>query len=262
MSRISIVVLTHNRVHLLRQCVANALARTSDATKEIVIWNNASTDGTREFLDSLTDPRLRVVHHPENIGQNGYARAFARTSGEYLVELDDDVIDAPHGWDKTLLDAYEVLPTVGFLAANLVDDPNDTGSRTMRERADQYTSVTVNGQKLLKGPVGGACAITSRELHDRVGGFPQNTGKAFYLEDAAYVAKIGAIGYEAAFLEDLRVHHAGGPYYAEDSPGKRAYWENYAKAMARKNAIKRALLSLPFVSGLNERFRWFQPPVA
>jgi GT2 family glycosyltransferase len=260
MSGISIVVLTHNRVHLLRQCVANALARTSDATSEIIIWNNASTDGTREFLDSLTDPRLRVVHHPENIGQNGYARAFATTTGDYLVELDDDVIDAPHGWDKTLLDAYTVLPTVGFLAANLVDDPNDTGARTMRERADQYTRVTVNGQNLLKGPVGGACAITSRELHDRVGGFPQQKGTAFYLEDAAYVEKIGRIGYEAAFLEDLRVHHAGGPFYAADSADKKAYWEAYARAARRKDAVKRVLLAVPFVARLNTRYGWFKAP--
>ena len=47
---ISIVVLTHDRVDLLRKCVENVLARTSDATREIVIWNNASTDGTAEFL--------------------------------------------------------------------------------------------------------------------------------------------------------------------------------------------------------------------
>jgi GT2 family glycosyltransferase len=48
---IAVVVLTHSRVHLLRKCVENVLGRTSPATREIVIWNNASTDGTREYLD-------------------------------------------------------------------------------------------------------------------------------------------------------------------------------------------------------------------
>ena len=76
---IAIVVLTHNRLELLRECVENVLARTSSETREIVVWDNASTDGTRAFLDSLTDPRIRVVHHPRNIGQNGYAEAFAAT---------------------------------------------------------------------------------------------------------------------------------------------------------------------------------------
>ena len=76
---IAVVVLTNNRVHLLQQCVENVLARTSDATCEIVIWNNGSTDGTREYLESLDDPRINVVQSEKNIGQNGYARGFALT---------------------------------------------------------------------------------------------------------------------------------------------------------------------------------------
>ena len=71
---IAVVVLTHNRVHLLRKNVENVLLRTSPATREIVIWNNASTDGTAEYLESLDDPRIRVVRSEKNIGQNAYAR--------------------------------------------------------------------------------------------------------------------------------------------------------------------------------------------
>ncbi len=73
---IAIVVLTHNRVHLLRKCVENVLLRTSNATREIVIWDNASPDGTAAYLESLDDPRIRVVISETNIGQNAYARAF------------------------------------------------------------------------------------------------------------------------------------------------------------------------------------------
>ena len=67
---IAIVVLTHNRVDLLRKCIENVLLRTSDATREIVIWNNGSTDGTREYLDTIDDPRFRVVHSDRNVGFN------------------------------------------------------------------------------------------------------------------------------------------------------------------------------------------------
>src|SRR5207248_2002869 len=77
---VAVVVLTHSRVHLLRQCVENVLARTSERTTEIVIWDNASTDDTRSYLDSVLDPRLRVIHHERNIGQNAYDAAFALTS--------------------------------------------------------------------------------------------------------------------------------------------------------------------------------------
>jgi len=258
---ISLVVLTHDRLHLLRKCVENVLSRTSEATREIVIWNNAATDGTRDYLASLSDPRIRAVHHPRNIGQNAYAKAFALTTQPYMIELDDDIVAAPERWDETLLDAFRRLPRIGFLAANLVDDPNDVASQHLHHgRPGAYTTVVENGVRLLKGPTGGGCAITSRELHDLVGGFRQQKGKVFWLEDAAYIEDLGRLGYEAAYLGDLRVHHTGGPYYAPPTPEKKRYWETYERRRRQKAMVKRVLLRVPLLARLNERYRWFHPP--
>jgi hypothetical protein len=80
------------------------------------------------------------------------------------------------------------------------------------------------------------------------------------LEDAAYIEDIEKLGYRAAYLEDLEVQHAGGPYYASTSPEKAAYWRRFAKTIDRKNTVKRVLLRLPFVARLNQRLRMFAPP--
>ena len=171
---IAVVVITHNRVHLLQQCVERVLARTSGHTREIVIWDNASSDGTRAYLDSLGDPRLDIVHHSRNIGQNAYAEAFERTSSSYLVEVDDDVVEAPENWDHMLLEAFERIPNIGFLAADLVDDENDQASVVRHHlRADQYRPIEIEGVELLEGPAGGGCAMTSRAVYVEAGGFPQ-----------------------------------------------------------------------------------------
>jgi GT2 family glycosyltransferase len=258
---IAIVVLTHNRVHLLRECVENVLGRTSPATREIVIWNNASPDATAAYLDSLEDPRITVVHSEANIGQNAYAEAFALTTAPYLVELDDDVVDAPAGWDAMLLDAFRRLPTVGFLAADLEDDPHDEASNVRHHvRPHEYVPVVENGVRLLRGPAGGGCAITSRELNERVGGFRQQKGKVFWLEDLAYIQDIIRLGYEAAVLADLRVHHTGGPYYTAASKEKDEFWADYRKRRARRQAVKRIVFRVPFFGRLNARHGWFQPP--
>jgi GT2 family glycosyltransferase len=260
---IAVVVLTYNRLHLLRHCVENALLRTSPKTTEILLWDNASTDGTPEYLDSLDDPRITVVHHAENIGQNAYALAFRRTTAPYMIELDDDIIDAPQDWDATLLDAFLRLPRIGFLAANLVDNPHDTTAQVMYHRnASAYRVVEENGIRLKVGPTGGGCTITSRELHDRVGGFKQNKKHTFWLEDAAYIADIEKIGFGAAYLDDLKVLHAGGPYYAITTPEKARYWREYRQRVQRKQAVKRALLRVPLVRPLNERFGWFRVPAS
>jgi GT2 family glycosyltransferase len=258
---IAVVVLTHNRVHLLAKCVENVLQRTSPATREIVIWDNASSDGTREYLDSLHVRRITVVRSEKNIGQNAYAEAFRLTSAPYFVELDDDVVDAPAGWDATLLDAFRRLPSIGFLAADLEDDPHDLASRYRHHiRPHEYTLVEENGVRLLRGPAGGGCAITSRELNERVGGFRQDKKRVFWLEDEAYITDIAALGYGSAVLADLRVHHTGGPHYTKASKEKVAYWKQYERSRARRKAVKRVLYRIPLVPRLNARFHWFEAP--
>jgi GT2 family glycosyltransferase len=254
---LAVIVLTHERVHLLRQCVERVLERTSELTTEIVIWNNGSTDRTLAYLDSLTDPRIRVVHHAENIGQNAYAEACALTSAPFVIELDDDMIDAPPEWDRRLFDAFERLPEVGFLAASLVDNPHDPASQLMHhERAHEYRTVEENGVTLLRGPVGGGCAITSRELLDRVGGFRQKRGQIFWLEDEAYIRDIEQLGYSAAFLKDLQLFHAGGGYYAAEPEAKHEYWRAYWLREVRKNRVKRALRRIPLLGQVGERRGW------
>ncbi|NUT54778.1 MAG: glycosyltransferase family 2 protein [Thermoleophilia bacterium] len=258
---IAVVVLTHDRVHLLRQCVERVIAGLSDDTAEIVIWNNGSTDGTREFLDSLDDPRLRIVHNPTNVGQNGYARSVALTSSPYIVELDDDVVDAPPGWDRRLRLAFEQLPRIGYLAADLEDDPHDVASHwRYRIRPHEYEPADVNGVSLLFGPTGGACAITSRELYERAGGFRERPGKIFWTEDAAYIGDIRRLGFEAAVLADLKVHHTGGEYYGVRNAEKDAFWAAHWRRKARRAAVKRVLVRVPFVRRLNARHGWFVEP--
>ncbi len=259
---VAIVVITYNRLHLLRQCVEKVLLRTSDATREIVVWDNASTDGTAAYLDSLTDPRIRVVHHPENIGQNAYAHAVPLTTTPYFLELDDDVVEAPEGWDRAMVDAFERLPEIGFLQAKLADDGYSPGADLFyRKKAGLYHPEEVNGVTiLLGGPVGGGCTITSRELYERVGGFRQNKKMVFWHEDAAYIEDIEKLGFGKAILDSVTVVHHGGPHYSEITPEKRAYYEHVRKMDARKAAAKRALLAVPFVRPLNERYGWFEPP--
>ena len=258
---VAVVVLTHNRVHLLEKCVQNVLQRTSPATREIVIWDNGSTDSTRAFLATVDDPRLKVVHHETNIGQNGYARAFALTSSAYLVELDDDVVNAPQHWDAFLLDAFRRLPNVGFLAADIEDDPHDEAAHyRYRVRPHEYVQRQVNGVRLLDGPAGGACAMTSRALYDRVGGFRQSSKSVFWQEEPAYMEDIRAVGFEHAVLETLKVHHTGGEYYGAMSAEKAEFWAGYWRMRARREATKRLLIRIPFVRRLNARFAWFVAP--
>lgn len=259
---IAIVVLTHSRVHLFQQCVENVLGRTSELTREIVLVDNGSTDGTSAYLDGLTDPRIRVIRNDENVGQNAYRPAFATTSSDYLIEVDDDVIDAPAEWDRTMFEAFRRLPTCGYLAANLANNPHDATAKIMYgPSASAYRIEERNGVRLkVGGAIGGWCAMTSREIYDRAGGFRQNPKYVFWLEDAAFINQVKQLGYEAVILDDLEVVHAGGDYYSERAPEKQRYWDDHHRSARRKRRIKQLLVRIPFVGRLNKRFRLFVPP--
>jgi GT2 family glycosyltransferase len=260
---ISTIAVTHNRLSLLRQCVENVLFRTSELTTEIIIWNNASIDGTREYLDSLGDGRVRIVHHPENLAMNARARALALASGDYLIELDDDVVDAPPRWDETLLEAYQRLPQIGRLAANLAYDPRDVASRYlryMREVRGEYPLRNVNGIKILEGTPGGACTLTSRELYERIGGYREHKRLAYWRPEVPYEKQMRKLGYRSALLADLEVRHAGGHQYSAVPEAKIEYHAYELKVKRRKDAVKRLLLAVPGARAFNTRFRWFDPP--
>ena len=66
------------------------------------------------------------------MGQNGYARGFAMTTSAYLIELDDDVVNAPAQWDAILLDAYRRLPRSGSWR------PTSRTTRTTWPRSYRY----------------------------------------------------------------------------------------------------------------------------
>jgi GT2 family glycosyltransferase len=260
---IAVVVLTYNRAHLLQRCVADVLGRASPKTQEIVIWDNASDDGTGEYLAGIEDARIRVVRHPENIGTNAYAPVVALTKAPYIVEVDDDVIEAPHGWDAILLDAFLKIPDIGYLVADLKEDPNDSAYQYLKfakEERKVFTRKEIDGVTILEGPTGGGCSMTSREVYDRVGGFRQHRKLVFWHEAATYVRDVRKLGYRTAILEDLKVWHAGSPYYSAPSPAKVAFHEHRRRPQARKNFAKRVLLAVPFVATLNERRGWFSPP--
>ena len=105
--------------------------------------------------------------------------------------------------------------------------------------------------------------MISRAILNEVGGFPVDHKRAFFAHDATFIKRIRAAEYETAYLEDLKVFHAGGKYYAGFiADEKSRYWEERQRKQKRKDAVKRVLLAVPLVAQLNARFGWFHPPEA
>lgn len=215
---ITICMITFNRLKLLKKCYENVLMKASPLTREIIIWNNGSTDGTKDYLNSLTDERIKVFHHHKNIGMNARARVFGSTENHYIISLDDDVIDAPKNWDKILFDAYTKLPEIRYLSSYIIDDGKGSHAQYMFRQRKIQNEKTVNiaGYDLIMGSAGAWCAITDRAVYDEVGGIKENKKFVFWNEDTLFKQELMAKGYQAAILKNLCVFHAAGPYYLND----------------------------------------------
>jgi hypothetical protein len=86
----SIVVTTYDRAAMVRRCVDSCLAQ-SFSDFEVVVVDDASTDETVSSLESIDDPRLRVVVHETNRGMHPSRHTgVANSRGEWIVMVDSD----------------------------------------------------------------------------------------------------------------------------------------------------------------------------
>ena len=88
--RVSVVMCAYNGMGMIEQAVGDILAQTFDDW-ELVISDDGSSDGTRDWLAGLSDPRIRVILQDKNLG---YVRnknaAIAAARGDLITQQDQD----------------------------------------------------------------------------------------------------------------------------------------------------------------------------
>lgn len=116
---VSVLICTFNSRRVLPACL-RALEQQDCGPLEVVIVDNASTDGTREVLAGLKDPQYQVILNDKNMGfaaaQN---QAMRRSRGDWLLSLNTDVVLSPNFLSQ-LLDAAERDSRVGTLCGKLL----------------------------------------------------------------------------------------------------------------------------------------------
>lgn len=98
--RISVVMPVYNCVAYIKESVDSILAQTfSDF--ELLIIDDHSTDGTYEYLQHLSDPRIVLIRKPQN---SGYTKSLnmglERATGTYIARMDGDDIALPERFAK------------------------------------------------------------------------------------------------------------------------------------------------------------------
>ena len=117
MINISCVVVTYNRLELLKENIKSLLNQTY-APNKIYIINNCSTDGTAGYLAQFNNHnKITVVNLPKNIGGAGGfnhgTKLAVKEGAGYVWLMDDDTIPEPDALEH-LVKTATAETSVGF----------------------------------------------------------------------------------------------------------------------------------------------------
>jgi GT2 family glycosyltransferase len=115
--RVSVTIVTYNSGRFIKRCLESVLAQ--KCTKEIIVIDNSSTDGTVDILEQFGD-RCQIVYNDENIGfaaaQN---QAISLGSGDWVLTLNPDVLLLPN-FIQALVDAGQMDKRIGTVCGKLL----------------------------------------------------------------------------------------------------------------------------------------------
>lgn len=98
---LSVIIPAYNEVRTIEEILRRVLA--VDVPKEIVVVDDGSTDGTREFLSKLNDPKIRVFFQEKNRGKGAAVRrGIQEATGDVVVIQDADLEYVPREYHRLL----------------------------------------------------------------------------------------------------------------------------------------------------------------
>jgi GT2 family glycosyltransferase len=221
---VTVVMLTYNRWDLTREAL-RLLAEETEPRYEVVIVDNASTDGTVDQLAHVGGATM--LRNPRNLGfgpANNQGAALAR--GRYLLLLNSDAWVRP-GWLEPLIDVADADATVAAVAPKLLYPDGrlqEAGSIVWRDaRVRQYGDGDIPNRpeynfRRTVDYASAACLLVRRSAFIAVGGFDPRFAPV-YCEDVdlclAFAAGPGRVVYQPrSVVEHVRGASSAGAVHS------------------------------------------------
>lgn len=170
---VSIVLPTYNRVSLLSRAVESIVGQTFQ-NWELIIINDASTDGTRHTIDALTkkDPRIKPIHNAKNnypdISKT-LNDGLAKAKGKYIARLDDDDYWCDPDKLKKQVDFLESHADYVIIGGGtiVIDENDNERFRYLKLETDE----AIRSRALFANPFTHSTVMFRRDVAREVGGY-------------------------------------------------------------------------------------------
>jgi GT2 family glycosyltransferase len=229
----SVAIVNWNSRDRLRACVESLLANVPGS--EIVVIDNASTDGSVESLSDLHD-HIDLIRSSVNRGfASAVNAAVADTTSPYVLILNPDIRVTPNAVQllEQVLDAHPKAGAVGgYVNDKYLPRPLPTTASLIRENLGFKRTTTIRkdaGPTPVDQPAAAALMVR-REAFDAIGGFDDRFYPAWY-EDVDFCWRLKTAGWEIWFEPEAEFKHEGG--YSAAAMGSRAFAEAYYRNQLR-----------------------------
>jgi O-antigen biosynthesis protein len=232
--RVSFLIPLYNCLPLTQAMLASLQATLpTGLDHEIILIDDGSTDGTRDWLHTLSLPHRRVLLNDRNLG---YAatnnRAASLATGDILVLLNNDLVLTPR-WLEPMLTAHAALPApaiIGNVQRSVrTDEIDHTGiiiSAKGKPVHDRQLPPFAANVRLIPA-VTAACVLISRTLWNNLGGF--DTAFVNGGEDVDLCFRARRQGTVVAVAQRSIIHH-----HVSASSGRKLRDEQNSRLLARR----------------------------
>jgi GT2 family glycosyltransferase len=242
--------LSYNGKTLLEKFLPPILTTRTDYSKVFVV-DNASTDGTYDFVKERF-PDASLVRLEVNKGfTNGYVQSLPQIQAEYYALVSSDVEVTP-GWIEPIISLMDSDPSIGLVQPKIKSYNQKTHfeySGAGGAYIDKYGYPFCRGRMFftIEEDTGqyddtrevfwcsGACMFIRSDLYHKLGGFDNDYYA--HMEDIDLSWRAKNAGYKVMVCPQSTVYHVGGHIISYGSPPK--IYRNY------KNGLIMLLKNLP-----------------
>jgi GT2 family glycosyltransferase len=225
--KVSIIIPTLNQLGLTKLCLESIVKNTMNIEHEIVVVDNASSDGTAGYLK---DSGIFYLANKENLGvAKAWNQGIRASTGQYVCIINNDIV-ASAGWLSSLIDFYEAMPGAGIVSPG-------TRWGELNYDPDKYAAGYVKAMKNVKQDgYAGWCMLIDRTRFSKTGYFCEDyeIGTA---EDTDFYYALHKAGFKSFITGCAFVHHFGSRTLKEIRKEREGFEEENLRKLRKKWGI-------------------------
>jgi glycosyltransferase involved in cell wall biosynthesis len=198
---ITVLMAVHNGEKYLKEAVDSILVQTySDL--EFIIIDDASTDKTKDILNSFIDKRIRIINNDQNIGlTKSLNKGLLESKGEYIARMDADDISLPERLEmqKKFLDANKDVVCLGGMTEIVDNNNNRTGQKRVLTNADE-----IRFRLVLANQIAHPASMFRKDVIKSVGNYNEHFK---YVQDFELWSRLSSLGYKISNLDRILIKY-------------------------------------------------------